>query len=121
MAFNYLKSRATAQKLIKNFGAEATLLKPGAKTGHEARPTIGPSSRHPVIVARISKEITSQTDPRLTVTKNRYLVSTETGVVPRENDQIEFQNKIETISSVREIGPSGLIVLWIVGVMDSNS
>lgn len=116
--FDYGEMREMAEGLLQEFGTDAVIVKPGTASGAEHRPEIGQPNRHLVVVARVSKNYTPVEDARLTLVKNRYLISTETGVKPETGDSVEFQNRVELIQSVREIGPAGLTVLWIVNVGD---
>lgn len=112
----YEEFREMAEELLAEFGAPAVLLKPGEKTGPDHRPTIGPQIRKNITVFRVSKTINSPTDPRLTITKNSFLISTIGRVKVEDNDHLEFGNDVLTIQTVKEISPAGLTVLWVATV-----
>lgn len=108
----YEEFRDMAEDMLDEFGATLTLLKPGATSGPPHRPTIGPPSRHTIRAFRTSKTITSQADPRLSIVKDTYIISTVGRIVINEGDQIETAEKILTISTVREISPVGMTIIW---------
>lgn len=102
-----------ATELLNEFGTDATLLKPGELTGLPHRPEQGPPTRHTIRVFRTSKTITSQNDPRISVSKDSLLILTTGGLVVDDADHIETPDGIYNIKTVREIAPVFVTILWI--------
>lgn len=112
----YEEFRDLAIEMLEEFGTDAVLLKPGAKTGPEHRPEIGPPTRHDIRVFQTSKKITSVTDPRISIVKNSFLISTVGDVQIEDDDSIETPDGILSVKNVREIAPVFLTILWIAEV-----
>ena len=108
----YNEFKEFANELLMEFGTDAVLLKPGEKTGPEHRPKIGPPTRHNIRVFRTSKMLTSQTDPRITVTKNTLLIAATTGIVIDDGDSIEAGDSVYEVVTVQEIAPVFMTILW---------
>ena len=102
--------------LLDEFGVDIPLLKSGEMTGPPHRQSPGTPTRHTVRAFRSSKTITSLTDPRLTVVKNSYLISTSTGVQVKQGDSLETERGILMITALREVSPVGLTILYIAQV-----
>lgn len=108
----YEEFREFAIEMLNEFGTDAILLKPGEKTGPEYRPEIGPPTRQTIRVFQTTKMLTSQTDPRVTVTKNTLLISATAGIVIDDGDSVELGMKTYEIKTVQEIAPVFLTILW---------
>ena len=112
----YGRFRDLADRMLQKFGADAVLLKPGTLTGPPHRPVQGPPTRHSLRVFRVSKTITSQTDPRISITKNSFLISADLNVLVEKADKIETPSDFLTITDVREIAPTFMTLLWVAQV-----
>lgn len=109
--FDYTKAQATAKRLIKRFGQNATL-KVLAGSGDAWNPTQTPSEQ-PVIIA-ISKYNNSQIDGTLVKQGDKKIyVSTEGATIePDVGHKLEIGSLDHAIVNVMPLSPAGTVVYW---------
>lgn len=111
MTFNYTSTAATATRLLKRFGAAATLKRtvPGAYdpvTG-AATPTVTSLATTAVVLAFDQKYI----DGTL-ILRGDQQVYFAPGVVPRQGDVLTWQALDYQVIAVKPVSPAGTVVLF---------
>lgn len=104
-----------AIRMIKKYGREAHLIRQGGWTGTPGNPIPGQPVRMMVRAVRINSRVRSVNDPRIAFAVTKFLISTETNVIPVETDEIDFGDKVSTIQYIRTISPDGQKILYEVG------
>jgi hypothetical protein len=110
--FDYTKAQATAKRLIKRFGQNATL-KVLAGSGDAWNPTQTPSEQ-PVIIA-VSKYSNSQIDGTLVKQGDKKIyVSTEGATIaPDVGHKLAITGSPDhSIVNVMPLSPAGTVVYW---------
>lgn len=103
-------------RMLREFGVDATLLKPGPVTGPAHRPVIGDPVPHTIRVFQSTKEITSISDPTISVVKNKLLVSSIGSLRIEDSDKIQTPAGVFVVKKVREVAPVFTTILWIVEI-----
>lgn len=112
MAFNYFSSRATAERLIENFGRELTLTQPGAETGDEWDPTIASGTDQTVVAVEIEAEERPEGVSLAVAKRRKFLISTSAGVTPVNGDVLTVDAVPHKIAEVMPLSPAGVVVMW---------
>lgn len=121
--FDYTKSRATAERLIKRFGQPATLLRktiiPGGGTEFDPQPEQVIVESFALTVVDINTEIRpAGLDDPAPLTKHSILIAPDAGVEPSEADRVSYQGREHGIAAVRRVSPGPLLLLWEVDLAD---
>ena len=117
---DYVKSEATAQRLIAKFGQRAYLSKAGDITGTAYNPTFGPTTDWPITVVDISERVRDRDGTLVESAGHSLIVSTEglDLVTLTKGDSIyigasgypETMTAFE-IAEVRPLNPGGTVIL----------
>lgn len=87
--FNYTKLRNTARRLIDRFGDDATLIKPGTKTGPDYDPTAGTPSPSGVVLLEVDWTAMYRDATKVEANDKFWMVSTA-GLTPELKDSITY-------------------------------
>lgn len=111
MAFNYAASRATAERLLANFGQTVTLRKRTISGGAAWAPEYG-SADTPVIAVDLNQ--INQNAPGSLAEKvtRKLLVSTSAAVTPETNDRVQIGAEWHTIGLVMPLAPGGTVIMY---------
>ncbi|WP_146617680.1 hypothetical protein [Rhodoplanes serenus] len=112
-AFDYARSRATADRLIARFGQSGAIRRAGAPSGDPWNPTAGESTDHPcalVVLAYDTREI----DGTLIRSSDRKVLVAAGGlaVEPTAADRIVIGGTALEIVRVAPLAPGGTVVLY---------
>jgi len=115
--FDYSKTQATAQRLIKRFGQEATLLRvaviPGGGSEFDPEPDQVIEEAFPLTIVDLNSQI-QPANPRdpAPMTKHSILIAPDATVEPLESDRLILQGREYGIAAVRRVSPGPLALLW---------
>ena len=110
-AFNYARSRATAEKLIAKFGM-AAVIRRQTNTGPAYDPVVIDTDYPCTLVvleyedARVDGTLIRQTDKLI------YLSTKGLTITPTEADKVIASADAYAILSIKPLSPAGLIVFW---------
>lgn len=110
MAFDYTRSRATAERLIARFGQSATL-RQIVNSGPEYAPTQTPTDPA-ITVVDLSQRVRDAARTLTGETRRTLLVSTAAGVTPVKADKVQIGGKWHEAAEVRPLSPGGTVILW---------
>lgn len=115
--FDYTRSQATAERLIKRFGQPATLLRktiiPGGGPEFDPEPDQVIEEAFPLTVVDLDTEIRAAgLDDPAPLTKHSILIAPDAGVEPSEADRVSLQDREYGIAAVRRVSPGPLLLLW---------
>jgi hypothetical protein len=117
--FNYARSRATAERLIKRFGQPCALRRI-VKAGNEWAPVSLPEHKD-IIAVDLNERLRDANGTLVGTTQRKLLVSTATGITPTKGDRVSVgitaavatdDSEWHEISEVRPLAPGGLTLLW---------
>ena len=115
MAFDYTKTRATAERLIARFGQDVTLTK-RAKYGEDWNPTLIPTGHTVKAVDLNTVNLISGSTAFLSRVQSEstrtLLVSTSAGVNPSSEDTVTINSVEHKISEVRPLSPGGIVLMF---------
>lgn len=113
MTFDYRRAEKTAQRLLAKFGQSAILHRPGAKTGPEYDPTIGPPIEVPCTVAILDYSIRERDGTLIKATDKKAYISTEGLTEPVSvEDTLSIAGIDHTIVRVDPLTPAGQTVMF---------
>ncbi len=110
MAFNYVASRSTAERLIEQFGQTAMLTKT-TKEGSERSP-INTGTATEITVVDLNVQQRDETGTLVGKFRRTLFVSTSAGVVPEKEDKVTMGTETHDITEVRPLSPGGTVVFW---------
>lgn len=117
MAFNYQNSRATAERLIANFGQNVTLTKRAAYDPSDFSPTVV-TTTHTVVAVDLMEVNRNAPGSLNEKTTRKLLISTSAGVAPETNDRVLIDGESHTIGMVMPLAPGGLTVMYEAELID---
>lgn len=110
--FDYLRSRATADRLIAKFGQSGTLSRP-VFTGPAHNPTPGEPLNYPATFAVLEYEGNEIDGSRILATDKKVLLAKKGLIVePATSDKLVIGGVAHSIVRVEPLSPGGVIVLW---------
>lgn len=134
MAFDYLRARATAERLIKRFGTFALLRKPGWRSGPDNDPVFTEGVTFRVRAVDLDQRVVYREGVMVQEATRTLYVSTEglpevagQMIVPAKGDLIAiigegdeglladegiFRARSHEIVSVKPLAPAGVVVFW---------
>lgn len=115
--FDYAAAAQTAIELIRDFGQEATLIKPGTATGPEYDPTPGTPVEIPIRLVDLERLQGDRTGDTLEFVGTRTVyISTEQlngeFTVDQKDRILIGTGQPCEIKAVRPLTPAGTIVMW---------
>jgi hypothetical protein len=110
MTFNYARAKATAERLIANFGQTATL-RQISKGGDEWAPSLTETDTS-VTVVDLNREVRDAAGTLTGQTKRTLYVSTAAGVTPAKGDKVVIGGTEHEIDVVRTLAPGGTTLMW---------
>lgn len=117
MSFNYARTAATALRLLQRFGATATLTRPGV-SGYD--PETGAVTATPVVdgcTAAVFPYEDKHVDGSLILSTDQQALIAASGLSePRPGDVLAWGGKGLTVVKAKNLGPSGVMVLYEVQV-----
>lgn len=116
MAFNYQNSRATAERLIANFGQNVTLVKI-TSDGASYSPSVSETS-YTVVAVDLNETNRNAPGSLNEKTTRMLLISTSAGVVPETNDRVTIDGETHTLGMVKPFAPGGVKVLHEAEIID---
>lgn len=116
MAFNYTRSKATAERLLANFGQTVTLRKRTA-SGSGRNPSYSETDTSVVAVDlnEVNRNAPGSLNER---TDRKLLVSTSAGVAPDTNDRVLLDGEWHTIGMVMPLAPGGTTIMYEAELVD---
>lgn len=109
--FNYARSKATAERLIRRFGQTVTLTVIST-TGPGYNPTVTETD-HSLQAAVLDYKINEIDGTLVQRTDRKVLVSTEGATVtPSTANKITIGGAEHAILSVKPLNPGGTVVMW---------
>lgn len=118
MAFNYAASKATAERLIANFGREVPLTSLGLNSGSAWAPTYAAETTTNVTVVEIEAEEQPEGVSLDTARRRRLLISPSAGVTPMQGDKILLDGVSHKIGLIEPLNPGGTVLFWEVTLED---
>jgi len=122
MAFDYAMARATAERLIRNFGAPAVLRKAGASTGPAYDPESGTPTFHQITAVDLNQRVKDRSGALIAETTRTLYIAAE-GVAPARGDRVKLNATAAgmndagltgylEIGEVRTLSPAGIVVMY---------
>lgn len=111
MAFDYIKTRGTAEKLIENFGQDATLTQ-YANSGTSYNPTrTGTDHTCRLVVTEYANR---DIDGTLVLRTDRKAIISTAGltVTPSKADTLTIGGVVHQIVEIMPLEPGGIVVIW---------
>jgi hypothetical protein len=111
MVFDYLKTRGTAEKLIENFGQDATLTQ-YANSGTAYNPTrTGTDHTCRLVVTEYADR---DVDGTLVLRTDRNVIISTAGlaVIPSKADTLTIGGVAHQIVEIMPLEPGGIVVIW---------
>lgn len=107
----YEDLRATADDLLREFGASVTLRKPGAMigAGHSRAP--GTPTTHTVRALEVDGRFMSRGGTLVEAQKRMVLISA-VGTAPAQQDEIQIGGEWLRLGEVSQIAPAGMVVIY---------
>lgn len=112
MAFNYAASKATAERLIANFGRSVPLTKLGVNTGTEWAPVYAAEVTNNVVAVEIEAEERLENVSLDTARRRKLLISTSAGITPAQGDKIVLDGISHKLGPIEPLNPGGTVLLW---------
>jgi hypothetical protein len=112
MAFPYAELQQDAEALVADAGRDASLQKPGAKTGDAWDWTDGTPTATTVKVVVTSRVERNEPDTLVKRVDIKALISTSAGVVPERQDKLLLGSETVKIMDVQEIAPGDTTLLY---------
>lgn len=120
--FNYAKMRATAERLLSNFGFAATLTK-RTRGGSRMRPGAVTETEHSVIIvdddirtnfASSMPEVYQREGGGLSLTETQRIatMSTSAGITPEVGDTLTVAGAEHAIKDVKPYAPGGTVMFY---------
>lgn len=111
MAFDYVNARATAERLLANFGQAATLTQI-ANSGTAYNPTQTETDHACTVVILDWKQ--SDIDGTLVLQgdKKAYISTQGLTATPSKNDRLTVGSEVHEIVNLMPLSPAGLVVMW---------
>ena len=113
MAFDYIRARATAVRLIDNFGGPASLIQ-YVNSGTEYAPTRTEQAPIAIVVVDLEQELMDGSGNLTGKSMRQLLISTSAGVTPAKADVIEIKGLRHLIDKVEILAPAAPEVLYTV-------
>jgi hypothetical protein len=110
MAFDYTKTRQTAERLIARFGQSATL-RQIANSGTEWAPTQAETDTT-ITAVDLNERVRDASGTLVGQTQRTLLVSTSAGVTPGKGDKVVIGGAEHEVSEVRPLSPGGVDVMF---------
>lgn len=110
MSAFYTNLRATATRLIGQYGKTATLTKPGATTGPEWDPTPGTPTDYTVNLVELGYSLTNR-DATL-IERGDKMLLIEAEVEPVLEDTITVDGGVLRLIDVQPLNPGGTVLLY---------
>jgi hypothetical protein len=118
-AFDYSRSKATADRLITRFGQAGFLRRPGVNTGTEYDPEIGPPTDYPCTFAVIGWSNGEIAGGRVLATDKKVLLAKgDLQIEPTPSDKLVIGGAEHSIIGpdnglgIQTLAPAGIIVMW---------
>lgn len=113
--FNYLKSRATSERLLEKFGQPGIIRRRGTPTGDPWNETYGDPTDQPCTLVELDYDAREVDGTLVQMEDRKVLVSTE-GVTtaPTQADALVIGEREFEIISVKPASPGGVVLLWTV-------
>jgi len=110
--YNRLKTQV-AEKLIRENGKLAYIIRQGTPTGPAYNPTLPAPTRLEVKFVETQYSMTDRNETLVQVGDKMGLISTETGVTPEKSgDKIEIDGTIYQFLDVKPLNPGGVVLLF---------
>jgi len=109
VAFDYTRSRQTAERLIARFGQSATL-RQITNSGTEWAPTQTETDTT-ITVVDLNERVRDNSGTLVGQTQRTLLVSTSAGVTPGKGDKVFIGGAWHEVSEVRPLSPGGAVIL----------
>lgn len=117
MAFNYANSKATAERLLANFGQTVTLRKRTASGGTDWNPSHTDVDTS-VIAVDLNQVDRNAPGSLAEKTTRKLLISTSAGVEPETNDRVQISAEWHTIGMVMPLSPGGTVIMYEAELVD---
>ena len=108
--FDYVRTKATAERLIGKFGQSATL-RQVTNSGDSWAPT-QTATDTTIIVVDLNERMRDSSGTLEGQTRRTLLVSTSAGVEPGKGDKVLIGGKEHEVSEVRPLAPGGTVILY---------
>ena len=111
MAFNYANARATAERLIANFGQSATLTQT-ANTGTDYNPTLTETDYTCTLAVIDYKQ--SDIDGTVILKDDKKAIISTSGltVTPTKADKLTIGGVVHDIVEIMPLSPAGIVIIW---------
>lgn len=110
--YNRLKTQV-AERLIRENGKLAYIIRQGVATGPAYNPTLPPPTRLEVKFVETKYSMTDRNQTLVQVGDKMGLISTETGVIPEKSgDKIEIDGIVYQLLDVQPLNPGGVTLLF---------
>lgn len=111
-AFDYARSKATADRLIARFGQAGTLRRP-TSTGAAYNPTPGAPEDHAVTIVVLDYKDTEVDGTRIRATDKRVLLArSDLAIAPALSDQLFIGYEPHALIEVQPLSPGGTVLMW---------
>ena len=109
----YADIEGAAQDMLREFGRQCFIVKPGAETGAEYNPTIGAGTPQAFTAVLTDYRQGERDGTLVQINDRRAIVSTEgLAVVPTPQDRFRIDGKDFEIVSVSPVQPAETVVIY---------
>jgi len=113
VAFDYARSRSSADRLIANFGQTGTIERPTASTGPAYDPTPGTPASHAVTFAVTDYRNQEIDGVRVLATDKKVLLAKAgLSIEPTTSDKLLIGGVSHSIVRIEPLSPAGTVVMW---------
>jgi hypothetical protein len=112
-AFDYAKTRATAERLLARFGQQAIILRAGTGTGPAHNPGPATPTQHPCTAVVTDYRASERQGTEIEVNDRKILISTEgLAIAPATKDKITVGGKTFNLVNVKTLNPGGTALIY---------
>lgn len=92
-----------------------TLIKPGAETGPENNPTVGPPTEHELRAVLGDFNAFEISGTLIELSDRRIMVEASSGIVPTTADKVRIDGEtLEIVAIPKSVAPAGVPVMYVV-------
>ena len=116
-AFNYARSKATAERLISNFGQDAVLRQIDEADPDDFAPSVTPVD---TVVRVVDLNVVDKFSNASLAERvmRKLLMSTSAGVQPETGDQVQVAGQWHNVGVVMPLRPGGVTIMYEVELVD---